>query len=421
MKKNTLLRLVISIIFIPFLLNAQTEISGGINENTTWTLENSPYIITGDTVIFGDNTLTIEAGVTVKFDDDVQLRIQGPLIAIGNENENIIFTSNSINPQRGSWKEIKLESNLICTLDYVIIEYADIALNYPRLDTSSSIKNSIIRSNNYGIKTSSSIQFPITITSVKFIDNDKGISDFHEELNLINCEFKNNRIGAELVESNIDMCLFEGNTGIALDGHTTIVQNSTFIENNIALDQSFSGGSSTYPTIITGNTIKNNNIGLIINGNFNSNSSCTYNIICNNTTYNIQHNTSASGHNLSNNCWCTEDIDEIENSIFHGLDDINYGIVIYDPIETDCIDVTLSLNSFPLSKNENQFYPNPVENLIKFNNNSEKQFEIYTIHGKPIKAGLVKNNLDLSSLNKGIYLIKITESNNFTIEKLIKN
>ena len=131
MKKNILLKLVISLILFPVILSAQTEISGGINANTTWTLQNSPYIITGNTVIFGNNTLTIEPGVTIKFNDDVQLRIQGSLIAIGNENENITFTSNNSNPQRGSWLEINLEEfEATCILEYVQIEYADSGLKY---------------------------------------------------------------------------------------------------------------------------------------------------------------------------------------------------------------------------------------------------------------------------------------------------
>ena len=152
----------------------QTNVSGGINEDTNWTLANSPYIITGNTVVFGNNTLTIEPGVIVKFDDNVQLRIQGSLIAIGNINNNIIFTSNNSEPQRGSWHEINLEFEAICILDYVQMEYADNALKYNHISTLSSIKNTIFQFNNNAIEVvDGSSEFPITIESVKFIDNDE--------------------------------------------------------------------------------------------------------------------------------------------------------------------------------------------------------------------------------------------------------
>src|SRR5438270_6652451 len=86
-------------ILISFFANGQTNVSGGIYANTTWTQANSPYIITDTVVVFPGVTLTIEPGVTVKFDDGVQLEIrQAILIADGQTNDSITFTSNSSNP-----------------------------------------------------------------------------------------------------------------------------------------------------------------------------------------------------------------------------------------------------------------------------------------------------------------------------------
>ena len=71
-----LLLAVILIAAFSFSSQAQTPVSGGIYANTTWTLANSPYIVTGNVVVFPGVTLTIEPGVVVKFDNAMMLEIR---------------------------------------------------------------------------------------------------------------------------------------------------------------------------------------------------------------------------------------------------------------------------------------------------------------------------------------------------------
>ena len=89
-----------------FAVKAQTNVSGGIYANTTWTLAGSPYTVTGNVVVFPGFTLTIEPGVMVKFDAGVQLEIrQAGLIAMGTNADSISFTSNT-SLTAGSWNSI---------------------------------------------------------------------------------------------------------------------------------------------------------------------------------------------------------------------------------------------------------------------------------------------------------------------------
>src|SRR6478609_5163556 len=84
--------------------SGQTYVGGGIYTNTTWTLVNSPYVVTDTVVVFPGVTLTIEPGVVVKFDDHINIEIRNAtLIAEGNSTDSIIFTSNSLIPTVGIW------------------------------------------------------------------------------------------------------------------------------------------------------------------------------------------------------------------------------------------------------------------------------------------------------------------------------
>jgi len=64
MKKHFLL-LTIAILTLK-VGHTQTNVSGGIYTNTTWTLTNSPYIVVDTVVVFPGVTLTIQSGVIVK-------------------------------------------------------------------------------------------------------------------------------------------------------------------------------------------------------------------------------------------------------------------------------------------------------------------------------------------------------------------
>ncbi|MEM6699301.1 MAG: hypothetical protein AAF599_12935, partial [Bacteroidota bacterium] len=119
-------------LLIPFfqLIQAQTIVSGGIFTPTTWTPEASPYLVTGDIVVFPDASLTIEAGTEIRFASDTKLELRaGDLFVNGTADAPIIFTLNNANPANAiKWKgmehtEIAGDSNNI-VLNHVIFEYA---------------------------------------------------------------------------------------------------------------------------------------------------------------------------------------------------------------------------------------------------------------------------------------------------------
>src|SRR3989344_5757633 len=73
---------------------AETNVSGVINTDTTWTLANSPYVVDSDLSI-DSATLTIESGVVVKVASFVSIIIEqdGTINANGAPANKIVFTS----------------------------------------------------------------------------------------------------------------------------------------------------------------------------------------------------------------------------------------------------------------------------------------------------------------------------------------
>jgi parallel beta-helix repeat protein len=82
---------------------SQTKISGDISTDSTFDLAGSPYIINSYLSVQAGATVTIEEGVTVKFENNSNLYVYGTLNATG-----VIFTSNNATPEPGIWGQIQV-------------------------------------------------------------------------------------------------------------------------------------------------------------------------------------------------------------------------------------------------------------------------------------------------------------------------
>jgi len=103
-----------------------TEICGGIYDGSggPWTVSGSPYTVTCDVNVPAGQTLTIQPGLTVKFDGNYGIAVNGSLVADGTSSSKILFTSNADTPGRGDWKAIYFEPDGGTSLmDHCIVEY----------------------------------------------------------------------------------------------------------------------------------------------------------------------------------------------------------------------------------------------------------------------------------------------------------
>ncbi len=100
-----------------------TEIPGG-KVSGTWTLEGSPYHINGEIIVPNGKTLTIEPGVDVVFTGYYKFYIQGRILAIGTEQDSIIFTADD---HSAGWHGIRLnetpDSNDSTIFKFCLFEY----------------------------------------------------------------------------------------------------------------------------------------------------------------------------------------------------------------------------------------------------------------------------------------------------------
>lgn len=126
---------------------ASTTVSGVIGADTTWTLGNSPYIVTGNVLVNSGVRLTIEPGVMVKFDAGKSIQINGELVARGASNNLIIFTSNT-SATPASWGYIFFNGSVSATYDGAGNYLSGSALEYCTAEYGGGGVNAIVQVSN---------------------------------------------------------------------------------------------------------------------------------------------------------------------------------------------------------------------------------------------------------------------------------
>ena len=94
-----------ALIFIGLMLQAQTPVPAG-DVSGLWNIDGSPYLIEGEITVPINETLVIEPGVTVNFQGYYKFNVMGTLLATGNEQDSILFTTDD--PETG-WHSIRIK------------------------------------------------------------------------------------------------------------------------------------------------------------------------------------------------------------------------------------------------------------------------------------------------------------------------
>ena len=436
-------------------LIAQTTVSGGIYNNTTWNLAGSPYLVTGSIVVFPNRTLTIEPGVEVIVTADntfntgnfIYLEVRGSLVANGTGNAPIVFTSTDTTTGFYNWEGIRIKGSQGGTVQMNHFElhntwygiYNDIS----QPGVSYVFDGCYFRSNQYGLQLNADMVYnncifesngagqaaqisygTLTATNCQFLNNFCSFT-WSNYINVNNCLFagnQNNIIGSpgviqnsqfynntfgmtEISNITVNQCVFDGN-GTGIDGSSTcVVTNSTFTNNSIAVKI---GDAST----VSQNTITDNAIGVQVLGYDPNTTSIDSNLICNNSIHNLE-NLTDKNYQVNLNCFCSQDSTIIENGIFDGYDDITRGLVNYAIYDDSCqtvvsyvtkIDLGGPAGLTALDEQWNTWYDG--ESFV-IENNIPGIFSIYDIQGTRLINATATVGLNKISLTlpQGLYLV----------------
>jgi hypothetical protein len=442
--------------------NAQTLVSGGIYTNTTWTLANSPYIVTGNIVVFPGVTLTIQPGVEVKVrsvpiaNPLYYIETRGTINMIGTSNAQIKIAAETDKYSVSVWNGfvIKNSQGGKINYDYVSISNANTLFSYDNTPPDTiKVHKSEFNFNSYALNANNTVIADSTsfkgnvfaiygwtnfkLTNCLFDSNLYALSIYASSLDVSDCRFERNLLGINLQSSVfnnlsikncsfsknlsgilnpnngiIDSCdFFDNQTGIT-SAYDVIIKNSKFDSNDVAVEVS-------YNATVSNCEVKNNVTGVAISQltAFQPVPTIINNKICQNSNYNIDNKTDLNLF-IPTNCFCESDSSIIEAKILDGYDDITKGLISYGIFDTTCTNVVQIVNKQgsalsiqdKLAKDGFSFYPNPTNGTVYLKSTDFlKSIQILDLSGKVINTFDLSDNqeqIDLSGLEVGIYMFQ---------------
>ncbi|MDQ7052036.1 MAG: right-handed parallel beta-helix repeat-containing protein [candidate division KSB1 bacterium] len=205
----------------------------------------SPYRVIADATVPAGDSLVIEPGVVLQFDNATSLIVKGVLRAVGSPEDSVYFQSVNPQPQAGDWNGIFFQDSGTGSLAFAVIEYA--ATGITCNGTAPDIHNSVLRKNNNGID---------------FLGDARGTLQYslieHNKNAGIRCIGGAPIIRHNLIRNNGHFG-FEAAVVIESTSDATIATNLIILNSNAGIDVSNSTGIRIWQ-----NTVAKNDMGIAI-------------------------------------------------------------------------------------------------------------------------------------------------------------
>lgn len=367
-------------------VNAQTFVSGGIYQNTNWTVNNSPYVVTGPVVVFPGNTLTVEPGVTILINNanaqNIYIETRGTLNLVGTDQlpitvrtttdtsnigwQGFICTSSQggvLNANRFSISNAQTPFAYEAPL--ALYSYTNCSFNHCgqaiTVGNETVLNNCQFRGNNAAVygwsyftlnncffkdngTAINAYATAFTMTGSTFLENTNALvfsAGVFDSMSITNCQFLNNGTAINFPNNGkIENCIFLDNVTGIQSSYGCKISNNVFNYNEVAVDVSVL-------TELVNNQINNNIGGVRISGISSVVNApiVTNNEICGNINYNVNNNTNVN-YSLLTNCFCDLDSSGIEQYLLDGYDDITKGLINYQVFDSSCSNVLLTVQKF---------------------------------------------------------------------------
>jgi hypothetical protein len=432
---------------------AQTAVSGGIYQNTTWTLAGSPYIVNGSIVVFPGKTLNIEPGVEIQINNqtssNIYIETRGTINCVGTDALPIKIHALYDTMNTVAWQGFVCTSSQGGVLNadrfqisnaYFPFSYETPLSNYNYTNctfkrcfqavtvgesvnlsncqfidnevgvygwANFTIDDCLFKDNSTSIYAYASV---LTMTNSDFIDNQIGLSfvaNIFDSMYISDCQFLNNGLALNYPnKGKVENCVFTDNATAIQSAYKCEIANNEFLYNELAIQASVNAE-------IHNNQI-NNNMGAVRIENVSNvqDSPAIYdNELCGNINFAVNNNTNMN-YSLLSNCFCDLDSAGIEAMIIDGYDDITKGLINYQIYDSSCTVLLGTVLKYgPGAGLEEAVldvrFENPVINEIVLVGATE--FESILVSDLSGKSMLFttsgSNRFDVSSLPAGFYVL----------------
>ena len=432
---------------------SQTAVSGGIYQNTNWTLAGSPYIVNSSIVVFPGKTLNIEPGVEIRINNQtsstIYIETRGTINCVGTDALPIKIHAMYDTMNNVAWQGFVCTSSQGGVLNadrfqisnaYFPFSYETPLTNYNYTNcifkrcfqavtvgesvnlsncqfidnevgvygwANFTIDNCLFKDNTTSIYAYASV---LTMTNSDFIDNQIGLSfaaNIFDSMYVSDCQFLNNGLALNYPnKGKVENCLFTDNATAIQSAYKCEIVNNEFLYNELAIQASVNAD-------IHNNQI-NNNMGavLIENVSIVQDSPTIYdNEICGNINFAVNNNTNMN-YSLLSNCFCDLDSAGIEAMIIDGYDDITKGLINYQIYDSSCTVLLGTVLKYGPGAGINELafevsFENPVNTELSLLGETEfTSIQVTDLSGKSMMFTTSgSNRFDVSSLPAGFYVL----------------